>query len=148
MAKTITSTNPYLMRYRPDCRFNSGKFEMSAKPPLYPSSITDKEAYRVSLAAARGNLAQGSGSPTVGKYTFEAGENYDATKDFSILRRPDLTIVQLDEYIEAFKKRLEKSDELLAEQIKVELAEAEKKREELLKQDVSTTNPAVKSEGK
>ena len=131
----VKTENPFLTRFSPDCRFTGRKeqIKITLEKPSAPS-ITDKEAYRLTLASLRGNLAQGSGSPNVGSYSIPAGKEYDEKFDFSYLNRPDITIVMLDEYIKHFEERLKNSDESLAEQIKLELAKAEEKRSELVKQ--------------
>lgn len=126
---------PTISRWQPDFRYRKDK---RIDVPLNnckikDDSITDKEAFRVTLASLRGALsAQGMGSPTVGSYSIPAGESYDPRKDFSFLNRPDLTIVQLDEYIEDFKARLEHADDALAQRIKEELAVVEAKKFELV----------------
>lgn len=130
------NTIDFSIRWRPDFRYRSDKFEkinLSNFKSTEPS-ITDKEAYRVSLASLRGELAQGSGKIDVGQYSIKAGEEYDPKKDFSFLNRKDLTIVELDEHIKIMKRQLEEADSELSERIKVELASAEKKRQTLEKE--------------
>ena len=123
----------FSVRWRPDFRYRDDKLEKidlnnfkSTEP-----SVTDKEAYRVSLASLRGELAQGSGKIDVGQYSLKAGEEYDPKKDFSFLNRKDLTIVELDEHIAVMRRQLEEADSELSEKIKAELATAEKKRQTL-----------------
>ena len=55
--------NPFLVRFSPDCRFTGNKVNISIKleKPSAPS-VTDKEAYRLTLASMRGTLAHGTGS--------------------------------------------------------------------------------------
>lgn len=124
-----------ISRWQPDFRYRKDK---RIDVPLNnckikDDSITDKESYRVTLASLRGALsAQGMGSPTVGSYSIPAGKDYDPRTDFSFLNRPDLTIVQLDEYINDFKTRLETADSALAQRIKEELAVVEAKKSELV----------------
>lgn len=131
-------TNPinYAVRWRPDFRYCDNKF---VEVPLNnfkstEPSVTDKEAYRLTLASLRGELAQGSGKIDVGSYSIKAGEEYDPALDFSFLNRKDLTIVELDDYMKAMKARLEEADKELSVKIKNELAQAELKHEQLTKE--------------
>lgn len=125
----------YTSRWFPDFRYrNEKKIDISLK--CFDStepSVTDKEAHRVSLASLRGELAQGAGKIDVGSYSIPAGQEYDPDKDFSFLNRKDLTIVELDDYIKVMKRRLEEEDSALSERIKTELANAQKKKESLEK---------------
>lgn len=133
-----TDTINYNIRWRPDFRYTDNKFE-NISVELFKStepSVTDKEAYRLTLASLRGEMAQGSGRPDVGSYSLKAGEEYDPKKDFSFLNRKDLTIVELDDYMKHMKKELEQADEELSLKIKAELASAEKKRETLEKSTI------------
>lgn len=135
MPKTTVLSNPTISRWQPDFRYrNDKKIDVPLNNcKIKDDSVTDKEAYRVTLASLRGVLsAQGLGSPTVGSYSIPAGQDYDPRKDFSFLNRPDLTIVQLDEYINDFKARLETADSALAQRIKEELAVVEAKKSELV----------------
>lgn len=146
MAKSTINPIPTISRWQPDFRYRKDK---RIDVPLNnckikDDSVTDKEAYRVTLASLRGTLsAQGMGSPTVGSYSIPAGEDYDSRTDFSFLNRPDLTIVQLDEYINDFKVRLENADAALAQRIKEELAVVEAKKSELVQKK---ENDSEKSE--
>ena len=129
---SIEYTN-YSLRWHPDFRYLSKK---QVNIPLNPytqvePSVTDKEAYRVSLASLRGELAQGTGKIDVGQYSIPAGKEYDPNFDFSFLNRKDLTIVELDEHIKIMKRQLEEADSELSERIKAELANAESKRQTL-----------------
>ena len=126
--------NPnYSSRWFPDFRYrNSKKINVPLK--CFEStepSITDKEAYRVSLASLRGEIAQGTGKIDVGQYSIPAGKEYDPKFDFSFLNRKDLTIVELDEHIKVMKRQLEEADSELSERIKAELANAESKKQTL-----------------
>lgn len=134
--KKIVFENPTIKRWNPDYRYREDKLydaslnNFKSKDP----SITDKEAYRVTLASLRGNLASmPGGSATVGQYSLKGGEEYDVTKDFSFLNRPDLTIVQLDEYIEHFKEANRQYDEKLSADIEAQLKMLNDKRSELVK---------------
>lgn len=132
----VINSIDFSIRWRPDFRYCSDKFEkidLSNFKSTEPS-VTDKEAYRVSLASLRGELAQGSGKIDVGQYSIKAGEEYNPDKDFSFLNRKDLTIVELDEHIKIMKRQLEEADSELSEHIKAELASAEKKRQTLEKE--------------
>lgn len=143
--ETINTSN-FAIRWRPDFRYTDDKFIQVSLNNFKSSepSVTDKEAYRVSLASLRGELAQGTGKIDVGSYSLKAGEEYNPKMDFSFLNRKDLTIVELDDYIKVMKRTLEESDEELSQQIKAELASAEKKRQSLEK-DSADKNDSVES---
>ena len=137
-------TNPsnYAIRWRPDFRYVYNKYEQIPLD-LFKStepSVTDKEAYRISLASLRGEIAQGTGKIDVGSYSLKAGEEYDPKKDFSFLNRKDLTIVELDDYIKIMKRQLEEADSELEVKIKSELAKAEKTKQKLEKETVNENN--------
>lgn len=138
--KNEVSENPnYNLRFRPDFRYCNNKL-MEISVDLFNStepSVTDKEAYRLTLASLRGQIAQGYGRPDVGSYSLKAGEEYDSSKDFSFLNRKDLTIVELDEYMKNMRERLEEADAELEVKIKQEIASAEKKRQTLEKETVN-----------
>lgn len=138
--KTIIPS--YTRRWRPDFRYTDSKFSdislenfKSTEP-----SVTDKEAYRLTLASLRGQIAQGSGRPDVGSYSLKPGEEYNPELDFSFLNRKDITIVELDEYIAHYKKIIEDYDESLTQDIKQQLAKAEKLKQSLEKETVSKNN--------
>lgn len=140
-----TDTINYAVRWRPDWRYSSDKFitvELNNFKSSEPS-VTDKEAYRVTLASLRGELAQGSGNPKVGSYSLKEGQEYDPKTDFSFLNRKDLTIVELDEYIKVMKENLNDFDGKLNTEIEEQLAKAQHKREQLEK-DSSDKNSEVK----
>lgn len=131
-----------IARWRPDFRYSDQKFidvPLNNFKSTEPS-VTDKEAYRLTLAALRGQIAQGSGKIDVGSYSLKAGEEYDPKKDFSALNRKDLTIVELDEYIAHYKKMIEDYDASLTKEIQEQLAKAEKMRENLEKETVNKNN--------
>lgn len=133
--------NIYLKRFTPDCRFTGKKELKSCELEKFPfDSVTDKEAYRITLASMRGSLAQGSGSPTVGSYSIPAGESYDPHNDFSFLNRPDLSIVMIDDYIKDFESRLKSADNELKVQIEQEIASAKAKKEQLQSVDKNNSN--------
>lgn len=140
MSKEIrynTPENPdYSIRWHPDFRYlNYKKVNIPLKPfEQADPSVTDKEAFRVSLASLRGEIAQGCGKIDAGQYSIPAGKEYDPNFDFSFLNRKDLTIVELDEHIKVMKRRLEEADSELSERIKVELANAESKKQTLEKE--------------
>lgn len=139
------NTSNYAIRWRPDFRYTDNKFiEVSLNnfKSIEPS-ITDKEAYRITLASLRGEIAQGTGKIDVGSYSIKAGEEYDPKKDFSFLNRKDLTIVELDDYIKVMKRQLEEADSELEAQIKEELAKAEKTKQTLEK-STENKNDSVK----
>ena len=150
MSKEIRYNVPeetdYSIRWHPDFRYRNYKminvplrcFE-STEP-----SVTDKEAYRVSLASLRGELAQGSGKIDVGQYSIPAGKEYDPNFDFSFLNRKDLTIVELDDHIKVMKRQLQEADSELSERIKAELANAQSKRETLEKEQTNENDKVTK----
>lgn len=141
MSGKINSPN-YAIRWRPDFRYVDNK-HTEIPLNLFKStepSVTDKEAYRITLASLRGEIAQGSGKIDVGSYSLKAGEEYDPNKDFSFLNRKDLTIVELDDYIKVMKRQLEEADSELEVQIKSELAKAEKTKQKLEKDTVNENN--------
>ena len=126
--------NPnYSIRWHPDFRYRNNKM-INVPLKCFDStepSVTDKEAYRVTLASLRGELAQGNGKIDVGQYSIPAGKEYDPRFDFSFLNRKDLTIVELDDHIKIMKRQLEEADSELSERIKAELANAESKKQSL-----------------
>lgn len=135
----IVAADSFAVRWRPDFRYRDDKFINASLNNFVSTepSVTDKEAYRVTLASLRGELAQGAGKIDVGSYSLKAGEEYDPSRDFSFLNRKDLTIVELDEAIATMKQQLEKADAQLEVRIKNELANAEKKRQTLEKNTIS-----------
>ena len=147
MNKNDFNVNPnYSMRWHPDFRYLSNKM---VNIPLKPftqvePSVTDKEAYRVTLASLRGELAQGSGKIDVGQYSIPAGKEYDPKFDFSFLNRKDLTIVELDDHIKIMKRQLEEADSELSERIQAELANAESKRQSLETEQKDENNKVTK----
>lgn len=130
--------NPFLIRFRPDYRYVEHKkeyYNLSTSNGGFISnqeSITDKEAYAINFASERGDIAS-LGASRTGVYSMKPGEKYDPKNDFSYLNRPDLTLVDLDEYIQDFKSRLENSDEQLKQKITEELKNLQDKRDELIK---------------
>lgn len=139
------NTINYATRWRPDFRYTDNKLiEISLNNfKSTEPSVTDKEAYRITLASLRGEIAQGTGKIDVGSYSLKAGEEYNPKKDFSFLNRKDLTIVELDDYIKVMKRRLEEADAELEVQIKEELAKAEKTKQTLEK-STENKNESVK----
>ena len=123
----------YTKRFKPDYAYHADKFVNISLSNFKSTdeSITDKEAYRVNLATLRGQLASGMGSPTVGSYSIPAGKEYDKRFDFSYLNRPDVTIVELDNFIENMKSNLEHYDSDLKLQIQDEIKQAELKAEKM-----------------
>lgn len=138
MSKIIVES-PTIERWHPDFRYRQDK-KVNVKLGGFISSeksLTDKEAYRVSLASLRGTLsAQSLGSPTIGSYSLKAGEAYNSDFDFSYLNRPDITLVDLHEFIETTKANLEKYDSDLQLRIREEIKEAEAKAQAMEKEEV------------
>lgn len=129
----LTENPNYSMRWHPDFRYLSNKMLNITLNPFkqIEPSVTDKEAYRVSLASLRGELAQGSGKIDVGQYSIPAGKEYDPRFDFSFLNRKDLTIVELDDHIKILQRQLEEADNELSDRIRAELANAQSKKQSL-----------------
>ena len=131
--------NPFLFRFRPDYRYVQNKktfYNLSTSNGGFNSkqeSITDKEAYAINFASERGDI-DSVGASRTGVYSMKPGEKYDPKNDFSYLNRPDLTLVDLDNYIEDFKYRLENSDEQLKQKLTEELKNLQDKRDELINQ--------------
>ena len=145
--KNDSTKNPnYSMRWHPDFRYLSNKMvNITLKPfKQVEPSVTDKEAYRVSLASLRGEIAQGSGKIDVGQYSIPAGKEYDPRFDFSFLNRKDLTIVELDDHIKVMKRQLEEADAELSERIKAELVNAEAKKQSLENEQKDENNKVTK----
>ena len=142
----IIENSNYSMRWHPDFRYRTNKM-INVPLKCFEStepSVTDKEAYRISLASLRGELAQGSGKIDVGQYSIPAGKEYDPNFDFSFLNRKDLTIVELDDHIKIMKRQLEEADSELSERIKVELANAQSKKQTLEKEQKDENNKVTK----
>ncbi len=135
----IENQNPFLIRFKPDYRYVQDKktfYNLSTSNGGFNSkdeSITDKEAYAINFASERGDIAS-LGASRTGVYSMKPGEKYDPKNDFSYLNRPDLTLVDLDNYIEDFKFKLENSDEQLKQKLTEELKNLQDKREELINQ--------------
>lgn len=128
MTKTNLNTgNPLTKRYPPNNRFIAGDFnkqvEVHIRIDNFGESVVDKESYRLSLTSKRGAI--GNGYSNVGQYMFNDGK-YDPTLDFSYVMRKDLSIVEIDRYIESRKAELEKADEALKASIEKQIANAEK----------------------
>ena len=136
MSNEKINSTPTIARWRPDFRYSDKKFidvPLNNFKSTEPS-VTDKEAYRLTLASLRSQLAQGTGKIDVGSYSLKPGEEYNPKLDFSFLNRKDITIVELDNYTKRLRAELEANDLELSEKIKAELASAEKKREVLVKE--------------
>lgn len=123
---SIKETNPFLFRYPPNNRFINGSWKNQVEVPIikddFGESITDKESYRLSLTSKRGAI--GSGSVQSGWYMFEDGK-YDPNKDFSYIMRQDLSIVDIDRYIEQLQIKLKDSNESLKAEIQEQLEAAQ-----------------------
>lgn len=136
-------SNPLLFRYPPNFRFINGGFkeqvEVKTSIETFGESVTDKESYRLSLAGKRGAI--GTGSNNTGWYMFPDGK-YDHSKDFSYFYRKDLSIVDIDNYINNMKEALKTSDEKLAKEIQEQIDIANSKKEEISKVG---ENPDVES---
>lgn len=130
MSKTNESQtkefNPLLFRYKPNNRFLNGAWKNQVEQPIikdnFGDSVTDKESYRLSLASKRGAIASGLGQS--GFYMFEDGK-YDPNKDYSYILRKDLSIVDIDRYIETLQNKLQTSDESLKNEILTQIEAAQ-----------------------
>lgn len=128
--------------YNPNVIHNKGMCEVEVVDDSFlqytQPSVTDKEAYRVTLASMRGILDSNGmfGSSNVGQYSLQDGE-YKPELDFSFLRRKDLTIVDIDNYIADMKAKLEQYDGELKLEIEKTLAEAQKVKETVKKESDS-----------
>lgn len=138
MSKIDKQNISVIKRWKPDFRYQSEKLiDVELKGfKSTEKSLTDKEKYRVNLASLRGQLASGLGSPTVGSYSLKAGEDYDPDNDFSFLNRPDLSLVELHEFIERKKAELEEFDSNLSSKIKEELDVAQSKLSDLQQKEL------------
>lgn len=138
---SIKEINPFLFRYPPNNRFINGAWKNQVEEPIikddFGESITDKESYRLSLASKRGAI--GNGSSQSGWYMFPDG-NYDPNKDFSYIMRQDLSVVDIDRYIEQLQIKLESSDESLKAEIQEQLDAATAYKENNAKQSSSDDN--------
>lgn len=138
-------TNPLLNRYPVNSRFiGNGIYKnqvpMSENKIDYGESVTDKETYRLTMASKRGALGSinhfGDFSNSKA-YMFPDGQ-YDAQKDFSILLRKDLTVVELDEIINSLTEKQKAADADLKSEIEEQLALANEKKEEMQKVEVTS----------
>lgn len=131
--------NPFLVRFKPDYRYRDDKkfsYELKSSSGGFVSnddSVTDKEAFAVNFASERGDMSA-VGASRQGVYSIPAGQEYDPNNDFSYLNRPDITLVDLDNYIQDFKARLEAADEKLKSQIENELQTLQSKRDDMASQ--------------
>lgn len=129
-------SNPFLVRFKPDYRYRNDKtfgYKLKSTSGGFVSnddSVTDSEAFAVNFASERGDMSA-VGASRQGVYSIPAGKEYDPNNDFSYLNRPDITIVDLDSYIEDFKARLEKADAKLKAQLENELQTLQSKRDEM-----------------
>lgn len=127
--------NPFLVRFKPDYRYRNDKKTEIKLTTTYggfnskDESITDKEAYAINFASERGDISS-LGASREGVYSIQAGQPYDPNKDFSYLNRPDITLVDLDSYIEQFKHNLENADKNLVKELENELLTLKAKKEQ------------------
>lgn len=131
--------NPFLVRFKPDYRYRDDKkfnYELKSSSGGFVSnddSVTDKDAFAVNFASERGDMSA-IGASRQGVYSIPAGQEYDPNNDFSYLNRPDITLVDLDNYIQDFKARLEAADGELKSQIENELQTLQSKRDDMASQ--------------
>lgn len=141
---SLKETNPFLFRYQPNNRFINGAWKNQEEQKIvkdnFGVSVTDKESYRLSLASKRGAI--GSGSAQSGWYMFQDGK-YNPQKDFSYILRQDLSIVDIDRYIEQLTNKLQSSDKELRAEIQEQLDAAQAYKENNKKEkDSSNENSA------
>lgn len=135
----ISNVNPFLVRYKPDYRYRTDKkteYKLCSTTGGFVSkddSITDKEAFAINFASERGDMSS-LGASREGVYSIPAGKPYEPNNDFSYLNRPDITLVDLDNYIESFKERLEHADKALQSSLENELKNLQSKKNELSSQ--------------
>ena len=119
------------VEYNPDVIFNHGMREViitdDSKGIYEKPSLTDKEAYRVTLASMRGDI-RNLGSGSTGQYSLKDGK-YNPDFDFSYLNRKDLTIVDITNYIDKLQSQFEQFDGELKLKIKEELDKASEMKE-------------------
>lgn len=124
--------NHFLFRYPPCAALTLTGFknQVPVKPQVtvFGESVTDKESYRLSLAGKRGSM--GTGSTTTGWYMFQDGK-YDHNKDFSYFYRKDLSIVDIDNYINNMTEAQKNADKALASEIQSQIDLANAKKAEL-----------------
>lgn len=130
----MAKENNLIKRYPPNSRFNFGGFKEQVSLPIviedFGTSVTDKESYRLSLASKRGSISS-IGSYQQGQYMFEDGK-YNSLNDFSYALRKDLSIVELDEYIENLQNRLDTASEYLKADIQSQIDKAQKAKEQAI----------------
>ena len=137
----MANSNPLIYRYPPNNRFIQGDFkkqvETKVRIETFGESVTDKESYRLSLTSKRG--AMGSGTTSTGWYMFPDGK-YDHDKDFSYFYRKDLSIVDIDNYINNMTEAQKNADTELAAQIQEQIEAAQAKKEEIKANQDTTVN--------
>ena len=137
--------NPLLKRYPPNARFTLGTFSDKREAPNkyeeFGDSITDKESYRLSLTSKRGAIASSSGTLDKSSFMFQDGK-YEVNKDFSLMLRKDLSIVEIDEYIANMEEKIKTADKELAAEIQEQISQAESKKEEIKAGEKPADKPA------
>lgn len=125
--------NPFLFRYPPNTRFIVGAYSKQSAITLHPinfgDSVTDKESYRLSLAGKRGSIST-IGQSQQGWYMFPDGK-YSLDKDFSHVMRKDLSIVEIDNYINNMIEAQKKADKVLKAEIESQLEKAYEAKKQL-----------------
>lgn len=125
MSESKNKDNPFLRRYTPFDRFSKGDGfakQESQKTELFHTtgdSLTDKESFKLSLAARR-SFALPVGSSRVGQYMYQDGK-YDSSQDMSYIMRPDLTPQEIDRYIQLTENQLTVDRSALTEEAQKEL---------------------------
>lgn len=143
MAKDLS--NPLLRRYSPMQRYESGdgfaKQSVVSYTPVssHFDSLTDKEAYKLSLASKRSSLSTGLGSTRSGQYMFESGV-YDPDKDMSYFMRSDLTPQEIDRAIELLQLRAEDERRALNDQVNAEIEDLKQKKAKATDGETSAAN--------
>lgn len=134
--------NNLLFRYQPNSRFNgaiSKQVQFKRNPVHFGKSITDKESYRLNLVSKQGSIKSSLGSSNTGWYMFQDGK-YSFDHDFSHIMRKDLSIVEIDEYINRMKQERQEADKQLKNFIDSQIALAEQAKEEVEKKQIDNSS--------
>ena len=131
----------YRDEYNPNVIHNKGMSKIPIFDDTYQQytepTVTDQESYRITLASMRGMISR-LGSNNVGSYSLKDGK-YNPDFDFSYLNRKDLTIVDIQNFINNYKASIESYDEDLKQRIKIELDKADQLLKENQKETVEKT---------
>lgn len=147
----------FIRRYPPQGIFADGTgfsknptFEQHKDRYTLHESITDKESYRLNLASARGAISALTPEQKKNNYLFPDGK-YDKSLDISHILRKDLTLVEIDDYIQRCKDNREFADEKLESYLNSTIEKLESKRDKVVENspkvgDSSSGQSSVSSE--